>query len=62
MQEVTIKDNPLGIKIYVNGMPDIVFVPDEEIGVLTAQMETVISEMYEKNEKRKKYNKNQKTS
>lgn len=57
MQEIKIKDNSLGLKILINGTPDIRQVPIAEINVLISQMESIIVQINEKNEKRKKRNK-----
>lgn len=52
MEEVKIKNNPLGLKIYINGVPDISQIPkdlmDAFIGVLTEQVLSYISEKREK--------------
>ena len=57
MQEVIIKNNPLGLKILVNGNPDLRQLSSTEMKVFVRQSEMLIYEMYEKNEKRKKYKK-----
>ena len=57
VQEIKIKDNPLGLKILINGIPDIRQIPIAEINVLISQMESMIVQINEKNEKRKKRNK-----
>ena len=57
MQEIKIKHNPLGLKILINGTPDIRQVPIAENNVLISQMESIIVQINEKNEKRKKRNK-----
>ena len=57
LEEITIGENPLGIKIFINGEPNIDNISEEEIDTLVSQMDLIISEMFEKNEKRKKYKK-----
>ena len=57
MQEIKTKDNPLGLKILINGIPNIRQVPIEEINVLISQMESIIVQINEKNENRKRRNK-----
>ena len=57
VQEIKTKDNPLGLKILINGIPNIRQVPIEEINVLISQMESIIVQINEKNENRKRRNK-----
>lgn len=57
MEEITIEENPFGKKILISGKPELEAVAPADLNVFIAQMERVISEMYEKNEQRKKYKK-----
>lgn len=57
MEEITIEENPFGKKILICGKPELEAVVPADLNVFIAQMERVISEMYEKNEQRKKYKK-----
>ena len=57
MLEIELKDNSLGVKIFINGIPDIHLLSKTEECILISQADVIISEMFEKNEKRKKYRK-----
>ena len=57
LKEIEIGENPLGIKIFINGEPTLECVPEEELDTLVSQAEVTIYEMFVKNEKRKKYKK-----
>ena len=57
MEEITIEDNPFGKKILIGEKPDLEAVEPADLKVFITQMEMLISEMYEKNEQRKKYKK-----
>ncbi|MBQ7788812.1 MAG: hypothetical protein IJ398_04065 [Clostridia bacterium] len=54
LKEITIGENPLGIKIFINGEPSLESVPEEEMETLIVETEVLISEMFEKNVKRRK--------
>lgn len=57
MQEIELKKNDTGLKVYINGIPDAHLLPETEKNLFISQIEIIISEMFEKNEKRKKYRK-----
>ena len=57
MQEIELKKNDTGLKIYINGIPDVHLLPETEKNLFISKTEIIISEMFEKNEKRKKYRK-----
>lgn len=48
MEEIEVNDNPLGIKVYVNGMPDINNMPEKEFGLFVSSLELRMSEYFEK--------------
>ena len=51
------KEKRYGLKIYINGIPDVHLLSETEKNFFISQTEIIISEMFEKNEKRKKYRK-----
>ena len=57
MQEIELKKNDTRLKIYINGIPDVHLLSETEKNLFISQIEIIISEMFEKNEKRKKYRK-----
>ena len=57
MQEIELKKNDTGLKVYINGIPDAHLLSETEKNLFISQIEIIISEMFEKNEKRKKYRK-----
>ncbi len=48
MEEIFIKDNPLGIKVYAVGRPSIEQLSEEEYGVFVSSLELRMSEYLEK--------------
>ena len=48
MQEVQPKENPLGLKVFINGIPDLNVIPKEKAESIFAALELEISEHYEK--------------
>ena len=48
MQEVQPKENPLGLKVFINGIPDLNAIPKEKAESILAALELEISEHYEK--------------
>lgn len=54
LKEIEIGENPLGIKIFINAEPNLESVPKEEMETLIVETEVLISEMFEKNVKRRK--------
>jgi hypothetical protein len=57
LQEIELKKNDTGLKIYINGIPDVHLLSETEKNLFISKTEIIISEMFEKNEKRKKYRK-----
>lgn len=48
LEEIEVNDNPLGIKVYVNGMPDINKMPEKEFDLFVSSLELRMSEYFEK--------------
>lgn len=59
MQEVDVK-NDLGLKISVNGMPNLTQMPDDELDLLATILELEISNLAQKSYNRKRYYNNAK--
>jgi hypothetical protein len=58
MQEIKIKSNPLGLKIDINGKPDVKLIPQDQLSVYIAALENQINRHFlkDKNGKAKKNN------
>ena len=48
MQEVQPKENPLGLKVFINGIPNLKTIPKEKAESIFAALELEISEYYGK--------------
>lgn len=48
MQQIEPKENPLGLKVFINGIPDLNAIPKEKAESILAALELEISEYYEK--------------
>lgn len=48
MEEIEVKDNPLGIKVYAVGRPDIEHMSEEEYRLFVSSLELRMSEYFEK--------------
>ena len=48
MEEIKLKYNPLGIKVYAVGKPDIEHMPEEEFDLFVSSLELRVSEYFEK--------------
>lgn len=46
MQEIEVQDNPLGLKVFINGIPDLKVIPKEKAESILAALEMEISEFY----------------
>lgn len=53
MQIIELKSNPSGLKVYVNGKPDLHKAPEEALGIAIAALEPVLSEHYDQYIRRK---------
>lgn len=47
MKEIKLENNPTGLKIYINGIPEITDIPKEELNVCIELWERIITERYE---------------
>ena len=52
MKEVNIKGNDTGMKVFINGVPDLTQIPKNITDALVTALEVQISERYEQKEKR----------
>lgn len=57
MQEVKIKNNALGLAVYIEEYPDLSLIPSAELNLLITDLEKDVVEYMEKRVKRKKYTK-----
>lgn len=48
MEEIEVKDAPLGIKVYVNGKPDADNMADEEYDIFISSLAQRMNEYFEK--------------
>lgn len=48
MEEIEVKRNPLGIKVFVVGKPDIDHMTEEEYGLFVSSLELRMNEYFEK--------------
>ena len=54
MQEVTVKFNPKGLRVFIDGEPDLRSKPTDEVDILAAIFEAAICQQHENYVKRKK--------
>ena len=57
MQEVTVVHNPKGLRVLIDGEPDLSSKPADEVDILAAILEATINQQYENYIKRKKRDK-----
>ena len=50
MQQIKPKENPLGLKVFINGKPDLTVIPKEKAESILAALELEISGFYDKTE------------
>ena len=50
MQQIELKENPLGLKVFINGKPDLTVIPKENAESILAALELEISGFYDKTE------------
>ena len=55
MEEIIVKGNDTGLKVYVNGVPKIESIPNDELTPLIVSLEIAVSNHFENYQKRKKY-------
>lgn len=53
MQEINVKGNETGLRVFIDGEPNLLSMPEEEINILATVLEMVISKQYENYTKRK---------
>ena len=46
MQQIEPKENPLGLKVFINGIPDLTVIPKEKAESIFAALELEISEHF----------------
>lgn len=54
MQEINLKTNKTGLKIFIDGTPNISSIPNEDLEPLITNLELTISKHFESYMKRKK--------
>ena len=54
MKEIAVKNNELGLKIMINGEPDLKEMDEGDFTVLASVLELIVSRQYENYVKRKK--------
>ena len=52
MQEITIKNNPSGLKMFINGVPQIELIPKEQLGLVANALEKQIDKHFADKSKR----------
>lgn len=53
MQEISIKKNPLGLKIFINGVPDVKQISPDEKDLLLSSLHLEILEQFKKKRSKK---------
>lgn len=53
MQEINVKGNETGLRVFIDGEPNLLSMPEEKINILATVLEMVISKQYENYTKRK---------
>lgn len=47
MQEIEVKENPLKVKLFINGIPELKNIPKEKLESILAALELEISHFYQ---------------
>lgn len=47
MQEIEVKENPLKVKVFINGIPELKYIPKEKEESILAALEVEISEQFQ---------------
>lgn len=55
MEEVKIKDNETGLRVYINGLPNIRLMAIEEFNLLISGLEIQMSSYFSKKQKARRY-------
>lgn len=53
VEEIEVKYNPLGVKVFINGRPDVNNMTEEEYDLFTSSLEIRMSEYFEKKKESK---------
>lgn len=53
MEEIEVRYNPLGVKVFINGRPDVNNMTEEEYDLFTSSLELRMSEYFEKKKENK---------
>lgn len=53
VEEIEVKYNPLGVKVFINGRPDVNNMTEEEYDLFTSSLELRMSEYFEKKQESK---------
>lgn len=53
LEEIEVKHNPLGVKVYINGRPNINNMPEKEYDLYVSSLEFRMTEYYEKRKENK---------
>lgn len=51
MQEIIVKDNKLGLMVFINGVPNLKLIPKDKVESVLSALELQISEHYKKKNK-----------
>jgi hypothetical protein len=62
LKEITVRENELGLKIFIDGEPDLRELPDDDLTVLATVLEVIIERRYANYIKRKGEGKKKKVS
>ena len=62
MQEITVRNNELGLKVFIDGEPALKELPDDDLTVLATVLEVIIERRYANYIKRKGDGKKKKVS
>ena len=62
MQEITVRNNQLGLQVFIDGEPNLRELPDDELTVLATVLEVIIERRYTTYIKRKGEGKKKKMS
>ena len=62
MQEITVRNNQLGLQVFIDGEPNLRELPDDELTVLATVLEVIIERRYANYIKRKGEGKKKKAS
>lgn len=55
MEEIKLKNNETGLKVYINGLPNITLMAVEKLNLLISGIEIQMSSYFSKNQKDKRY-------